>query len=161
MKKRILIATIIISGIVAAMTACLNHYYNRSIGFMCSGDYTSRKSNDNGIITELNVKMMVILNDDGNGVLLQQGEVLNGKDTYIIDREITLTYNELAGRGFHAEQIKHMIRRKADNTPRSVAINFPILGEIQNTMYVNITSVNRQAYLFNELSVPYFLCNKP
>lgn len=159
MKKKLLIAIIIMLGIAAAIIY-FNYYHNRSIGFMCSGNYTARKLNDDGAIMELNVKMTTILSDDGNGVLIQQGEMLHGKDIYIIDREIRMFYNKLVDNGYHAVQIKKMVKRKADNTPSVLSRSFPILGEMQNTMYVNITSINGQVYLFNELESPYFLCDK-
>lgn len=161
MKKNILIVTFtIIFLCFAVVMIYLNYYYNRGINFMCSGDYIARRSFSDGLRMELNVKITAILDDKGKGVLLQQGQLFNGGNRYIIDREIHMSHNKLVDNGFHAVQIQNMTKRKSDNVPAFEGSRFPILGETEHTMYVNITSINGKAYLFNELSSPYFLCDK-
>lgn len=161
MKKNILILIVaMVFLFFVAAILCLNHYYNRDVNFMCRGEYVARRTYTDGLRMELNVKMIAVLDDKGKGVLLQQGELFNGDNTYIIDREIHINHNKLVDNSFHAVKIQNMAKRKSDNVPAFEASQFPILGEKHHTMYVNITLINGKAYLFNELSNPYFICDK-
>lgn len=157
MKKTLLMAAVLLAGFAATGTYHA-YYQKRGVELGCSGELTSRRLADDGKTVELKIKITTFIKDNGQAVLLQQGELSAGKDIYVVDREIKFTYDKLDEKGVHTTKLEKMDKRKNDNTPPSLSKEFPILGDMSNMGYVHITSINGQAYLFHELSMPYFLC---
>ncbi|WP_421105890.1 hypothetical protein [Serratia marcescens] len=159
MKKNLFIFSCLVIGFAA--TATYHIYYHKPvIELRCSGEYTARKMTEDGRNSELKIKITTFIKKNGYGISVLQGELSADDKTYIVDREINISYKKLDKKDVHAVTRLKTNKRNDDSLPTSLSKRFAILGEVSNISYVSITSINGQAYLFNELSMPYFLCDK-
>ncbi|CBJ80695.1 hypothetical protein XBJ1_1569 [Xenorhabdus bovienii SS-2004] len=77
-----------------------------------------------------------------------------------MDREVNVNYTDFDKDYIYTFQIINVKLRANDNIPSTVETIFPILGRVPLSSYLNITSVDKDLYIFNELSGPFFLCKR-
>ncbi|MDE1496345.1 hypothetical protein [Xenorhabdus bovienii] len=131
-----------------------------NIEIRCAGELTSRRKVNNTDLANLNEKFFLFLYDNGTGFLTQKGVLSIGNKNYIMDREVNVNYTDFDKDHIYTFQIINVKLRANDNIPSTVETIFPILGRVPLSSYLNITSVDKDLYIFNELSGPLFLCKR-
>ncbi|MDX8000664.1 hypothetical protein FE394_16055 [Xenorhabdus sp. Reich] len=131
-----------------------------NIEIRCAGEFTSRRKVNNTDFANLNEKIFLFLYGNGTGFLTQKGVLSIGNKNYIINREVKIDYTDFDNDQIYIFKIINVTLRANDNIPPKVDTIFPILGKMPSSSYINITSVDKDLYIFNELSGPLFLCKR-
>ncbi|CDH35017.1 conserved hypothetical protein [Xenorhabdus bovienii str. Intermedium] len=131
-----------------------------NIEIRCTGELTSRRKVNNTDLANLNEKFFLFLYDNGTGFLTQKGVLSIDNKNHIIDREVKINYTDFDKEQIYTFKMINVKLRANDNIPPTVETIFPILGRVQSSFYLNITSVDKDLYIFNALSEPLFLCKR-
>lgn len=162
MKRTHLICIVILAVTLSIIFFAVKSMNNKKqrIEIRCSGELISRRKNNDAAASELHTTIFLFLYDNGKGVLTQKGELSTGGNQYLIDREMWLTYSDSDNDGVYKFDIFSGKSRTNDNLPESVRTSYPLLGNNPTSYYMNITSIDNELYLFNELSAPLFICKR-
>ncbi|CDL84584.1 hypothetical protein Xszus_04170 [Xenorhabdus szentirmaii] len=133
---------------------------NNNIEIRCAGEFTSRRKVNNTDLANLNEKIFLFLYGNGTGFLTQTGVLSIGNKNHIINREVKFDYTDFDNDQIYIFKIINVTLRANDNIPPKVDTIFPILGKVPSSSYLNITSVDKDLYIFNGLSGPFFLCKR-
>ncbi|CDH31679.1 hypothetical protein [Xenorhabdus bovienii] len=131
-----------------------------NIEIRCAGEFTPRRKVNNTELANLNEKIFLFLYGNGTGFLIQKGVLSIDNKNYIIDREVKIDYTDFDKDQIYIFKMINLKLRANDNTPPTVDTIFPILGRVPSSSYLNITSVDKDLYIFNGLSGPLFLCKR-
>ncbi|MDE1475561.1 hypothetical protein [Xenorhabdus bovienii] len=131
-----------------------------NIEIRCAGELTSRRKVNNTDLANLNEKIFLFLYDNGTGFLTQKGVLSIDNKNHIIDREVKIGYTDFDKEQIYKFKMINVKLRANDNIPPTVDTIFPILGRVPSSFYLNIASVDKDLYIFNELSGPLFLCKR-
>ncbi|MBC8955088.1 hypothetical protein Xenpb_03907 [Xenorhabdus sp. PB62.4] len=131
-----------------------------NIEIRCAGELTSRRKVNNTDLANLNEKIFLFLYGNGTGFLIEKGVLSIDNKNYIIDREVKINYTDFDKDQIYTFKIINVKLWANDNTPPTVDTIFSILGRVPSSSYLNITSVDKDLYIFNEFSRPLFLCKR-
>lgn len=126
----------------------------------CYGNALTVRHDANLTESKVTLSTGIFLYSNGEGLLTQIGNIEIGKTKYSIDRTHSIHYSDSDGDGVYTMEIRNMLKRASDNLLENIATPYNLLRKNSLPLYVNITKLDNDLFLFKESDIPLFICKK-
>lgn len=161
-KMTYLFAIVLLIVFSAASLVFINNKsIHKHLLLKCYGNALTIREDSNETESKINTTSSIFLYSNGEGIFTQVGRLIVKNRTYAIDRVHKIDYSDSDNDGVYTMKMHNMVKRAGDNLPENIPVPYNLLHESPPLLYVNITEVGANLYLFKESHVPLFLCKKP
>ncbi|MEE4411551.1 MULTISPECIES: hypothetical protein [unclassified Serratia (in: enterobacteria)] len=164
MKKQHFIAGLLFSVIIIIGLIIKTQYNHPTYELRCKNEMFQRKTISNGETLVLHTNFFVFLYKDGRGSITQRGELVKDGTKFLVHRELPFSYIDSDNDGMYTFTRLKGVKYPDDNVPDALAKYFPYLLEDATVpplpRHIQLTQLNNDLFLINELTAPYLLCQR-
>lgn len=161
--ERLIVGIVTIAALIAGGIFVAKKNYP-TYELRCKNEMFQRKSIAGGQTLLLHTNYFILLYRDGTGSITHRGELVKGDDHFLVHRALPFSYTDTNNDGIYNLTRLKGVKYPDDNVPDALAKHFPYLLDAPTAStaprYIQLTQLNNDLLLINELTIPYLLCQR-
>lgn len=130
------------------------YHYHKNRPFRCDAQLVSHIE-QNGVLIDISLNASMVFFFKDKGIVSFKGSVTQDGKNYHVSRSFLLTTTPLELNGFNKTIVTSEEIRGLDNLPAGLWNKYILTS---SEIYTQKTAVNKNGFVFQDLSSPYFVC---